>query len=133
MNEKELLLNHLKSKGIGAYLSLAAGILAVVAMILYNKVLLQVSAPAGCLIAVIVISLAVFFLEGEWTGWLTALQASLLMLAFMTSLNVMLDPIGYVVSGLYQYSDIASFVAFGVVVGVAMLCAMVGGFLKHQR
>ena len=133
MTEKELLLEHLKHKGPGAYLSVLAGILAVAAMILYEGVLLQVQAPAVCLIAVFLIGVAEFFLEGEWTGWLTVAQSCLLVLAFMSSLNIMLDPIGYVVAGLYQYSDIAGYVTFGVVVGVALLCTLAGGFLKHQR
>ena len=119
--------------GAGAYVSLLAAFGAGAAIYFYRSVMLTVGAPNLCLVMAIVLGVVGLFFREEGSGWLSVLQACVLSLSFGLSLNVMLDPIGYVVSGLYQFDDIRSYIVYGAIVGVTLVVSIFASFLSHKR
>lgn len=119
----------LKNKAIGTYFALAAAVLSIVAIILYGGAYLKVTPPYIWLVVAAVAGIASLKLG----GWGAAIGACASALAMTTSTNVMLDPVGYVVSGLYQMDTLTGWITFMVVCAVAMLIFIIAGFLKFDK
>ena len=79
---------------------------------------------------VIAIILALVVKKGEWINWIPVIGAVVTMWGLLQSVNIMLDAVGYVVSGLYVFSDIQGWVIFMGLAVAAFLFDVIGGFAK---
>ena len=64
----------------------------------------------------------------ELINWAAPVNAVVTALTAIMSCSLMLDAFGYVVSGLYQFSQIKSYVIYAVIVVIAMTLNVVAGF-----
>jgi hypothetical protein len=122
-----------KNRGIGCYLTLAAAILSLVSVITYATVL-HTMTPVYVL-QIVAIILAVVAIVGAKSEnpifpWVTCVNAALMALAAGISASVMVDAMGYVVSGLNTFDTIQSYIVFLVVAVISMVLNIIAGFLR---
>lgn len=120
-------------KAIGFYLSIVAAVLALAASFLYGNTMEKTAGVKEMMIIAAVVNIlivvgALGLKKANLLGWLAVIGAALCMYGMMKSVNNMLDPIGYVVSGLYQFSEIQGWVVFMAVSVVAFLMDIIAGF-----
>lgn len=125
---------YLAKKTVGFYISVLATILAIVGLVIYSSTsgaLALVYALIGIAIAVEVVLIVVSKVIGNKPvlNLASSICAVLMGGAIVQSFNPQLDPIGYVVSGLYTYDQISSFVNFVIVVAIAFLLYIVASFM----
>lgn len=125
----------MKNKGFGFYTTIVSAILTIAALALYGKSfttvqIVYVWLAAALAVEVIGIIAAVIGKGGEWTNWVPVIGAAATMWGLLQGVDVMLDPCGYVVAGLYVFSDIQGWVIFMVVAVVAVIVNLIGGFAK---
>ena len=102
-------------KSIGLYLTLVAGIIAIVEAIYYGQVMYTYQPVYYFLAAAIVLAVLSFVLVGfnkVITGFIPVVNAVLMASAAVWSASVMVNQIGYVVSGLDGIDTIMSFIIF---------------------
>lgn len=117
----------------GFYLLMIAAILSLASMVLYNTVLNRLGIVYGLSVITVVIAVLAFAGEkvlgaNELLNWIAPVNAVITALTAIISCSVMLDAFGYVVSGLYQFSQIQSYVIYAVVVVIAMVLNVAAGF-----
>lgn len=122
-------------KGFGFYCVIVSAILAAASLFLYGKSYTTNTATylwLGIALAVdiLAIVLPIAMKKGEWLNWLPVIGAVVTMWGLVQSINIMLDACGYVVSGLYQFSDIQGWVIFMVCAVLAFLVDVIAGFGK---
>ena len=127
--------DYLANKTVGFYISVVACVLALVALILYLPTTGALALVIGLLVAAIVIEIALIVLTmvmGNKPIFNLAASINTVLLAFaiVTSFNPQLDPIGYVVSGLYTFEQIQPFVNFVIVVAISFLLYIVASFMN---
>ena len=120
-------------KRFGFYLLMIAAILSLASMVLYNTVLNRLGIVYGLSVITVVIAVLAFAGEkvlgsNELLNWMAPVNAVITALTAIISCSVMLDAFGYVVSGLYQFSQIQSYVIYAVVVVIAMVLNVAAGF-----
>ena len=122
-------------KGFGFYLVIVSAILAAASLVLYgssyttnNETYMWMGIALA--VDVLAVVLAIVAKKGEWLNWLPVIGAVVTMWGLLQSVNIMLDACGYVVSGLYVFSDIQGWVYFMVAAVVACLVDMIAGFAK---
>lgn len=125
--------DYLANKTVGFYITVLATILAVVGLVLYvstSNALTLVMVLLGIAIAVEVVLIVVSRVIGNKPvlNLASSINAVLLGFALVQSFNPQLDAIGYVVSGLYTYDQISSFVNFVIVAAIAFLLYIVASF-----
>ena len=120
-------------KKIGFYLVMAAAVLSLVSMLIYRTVLSQLGMVYG--LSVIPAIVAVLVLAGmkmtgakELLNWAGPVNAVVTALTAIISCSIMLDAFGLVVSGIYQFSQIRSYVIYAAVVAIAMILNVAAGF-----
>ena len=64
----------------------------------------------------------------ELINWAAPVNAVVTALTAIMSCSLMLDAFGYVVSGLYQFSQIKSYIVYAVIVVIAVILNVVAGF-----
>lgn len=64
----------------------------------------------------------------ELLNWAGPVNAVVTALTAIISCSIMLDAFGLVVSGLYQFSQIRSYVIYAAVVAIAMILNVAAGF-----
>lgn len=120
-------------KKAGFYLVLAAALLSLVSMLVYRTVLSQMEIVYGLSVipaVVVVLVLAGIKAVGakELFNWAAPVNAVVAALTAIISCSIMLDAFGYVVSGLYQFSQIRSYVVYAVIVVVEIILNVAAGF-----
>jgi hypothetical protein len=123
----------LKNRGIGCYFVLISAVLSIVSLIIYGTVLHKMTAVF--VLTILAVVLAVVAIVGSKNdnpifSWVTCVNAALMGLTAAVSANVMVDAIGYVVSGLNTFDTIQSYIVYLVVAVVAMVLDIIAGFLK---
>ena len=121
-------------KSIGLYLTLVAGIIAIVEAIYYGKVMYTFQPVYYFLAAAIVLAVLSFVLVGfnkVITGFIPVVNAVLS--AAVWSASVMVNQIGYVVSGLDGIDTIMSFIIFCSLAVVGMIINIVASFLPVAK
>lgn len=118
--------------GIGFFILAAAAVVGAISLVLYRSAM-NTSSNAyifmGAAIAVAVVSLVVAKMTGNGiSNWGAAFSAALMAAGLAWSLTVMVDAIGYVISGLYQFSLLQTYITFAIVAGIAWLLFVIGGF-----
>ena len=117
----------------GFYLLMIAAILSLASMVLYNTVLNRLGIVYGLSVITVVIAVLAFAGEevlgaNELLNWMAPVNSVITALTAIICCSVMLDAFGYVVSGLYQFSQIQSYVIYAVVVVIAMVLNVAAGF-----
>ena len=120
-------------KKVGFYLMCAAAVLSLISMVIYRTVLSQMKIVYGLSIIPAIITILIVVIvkalgEKEVLNWAAAVNAVITALTAIISCSIMLDAFGYVVSGLYQFSQIRSYVIYAVVVVIAMILNVAAGF-----
>lgn len=122
------------NKGIGFFVLAAAAIASVVSIFLYGSAMNKATSAYGFMIAAAVVACAALVLGAvrgsKLANWGGALAAVLMMAGLGWSLTVMVDAIGYVISGLYQFSLLQSYITFAVCGGIAWLLFLVSSFMS---
>ena len=123
-------------KSIGLYLTLVAGIIAIVEAVYYGKVMYTFQPVYYFLAAAIVLAVLSFVLVGfnkVITGFIPVVNAALMASAAVWSASVMVNQIGYVVSGLDGIDTIMSFIIFCSIAVVGMILNIVASFLPVAK
>ena len=122
-------------KGFGFICAIISAVLAAAALVMYGgsyttNQTTYMWLGIALAVDVLAILLAVVVKKGEWINWLPAIGAVVTMWGLLQSVNIMLDAVGYVVAGLYVFSDIKGWVIFMVLAVLAFLFDVIGGFAK---
>ena len=123
-------------KSIGLYLTLVAGIIAIVEAVYYGKVMYTFQPVYHFLAAAIVLAVLSFVLVGfnkVITGFIPVVNAALMASAAVWSASVMVNQIGYVISGLDGMDTIMSFIIFCSLAVVGMIINIVASFLPVAK
>lgn len=127
--------DYLANKTVGFYISVVACVLALVALVLYLSTTGALALVIGLLVAVICVEVLLIVVSKvignkPVLNLASSINAVLLAFAIVTSFNPQLDPIGYVVSGLYTFEQIQPFVNFVIVVAISFLLYIVASFMN---
>ena len=117
-------------KSIGLYLTLVAGIIAIVEAVYYGKVMYTFQ-PVYYFLAVLSFVLVGF--NKVITGFIPVVNAALMASAAVWSASVMVNQIGYVISGLDGMDTIMSFIIFCSLAVVGMILNIVASFLPVAK
>ena len=121
-----------KEKSIGVYLTLAGGIIAVIAVILYRSVMYKYQPVNYMLIGAIAASVLAFLIASAvpaLAGLAPVVGAALMASSVVWGASLMVNQIGYVVAGLDGMDTIMSFIIFAAVSLVGMLMYIIAAFL----
>lgn len=124
------------TKKAGAfYLTALTVILAVVGLFLYKSVMYKMNLVYGFLAAVIVLGVLGIILAGKTTiaNVVPILNAALMASAAVWSANLMVNQIGYVISGLDGMDTIQSFIVFCALAVVGMLLNIIASFMPMAK
>ena len=121
-------------KSIGFYILAAAAVVSVISIVLYGSAMNKTTNAYIFMIAaaaVAVAGLALAEVKGTklatWGGFCAAV---LMMAGLAWSLTAMVDAIGYVISGLYQFSLLQTYITFAIVGGIAWVLFLVSSFMN---
>ncbi|MDO4649743.1 MAG: hypothetical protein Q4B26_13955 [Eubacteriales bacterium] len=125
-------------KTIGFYLAAAAAILAVVALVFYQKsgtTMPYVTAMAVAAIVLDALYLCLYkkFAEKKGFSLLVSCAAVMIIGAVGYSLIVEVEIIGYLLSGLRQWKDVQFWAYFAVVGVVSWLLLLVASFIQPKK
>lgn len=124
------------TKKAGAfYLTALTVILAVVGLFLYKSVMYKLTMVYGFLAAVIVLGVLGILLAGKTAiaNVVPVLNAALMACAAVWSANLMVNQIGYVISGLDGIDTIQSFIVFCALAVVGMLINIIASFMPMAK
>ena len=118
-------------KAMGYYLTIAAAVLAIVGALLYGSVMYKLTLVYCFLAAAIVLGVvtAVFAGKNKLVNIIPIINGALMASAAVWSASLMVNQIGYVVSGLDGVETIQSFIIFCVICVLGMLLNIVASFL----
>ncbi len=125
-----------REKSIGVYLTLAGGIIAVIALIVYRLVMYKMNEVYYMLVGAIAVSILAFLLAKVFptlAGLMAAGGAFLMASAAVWGASLMVNQMGYVVAGLDGIDTILSFIIFAVVAVVGMLMYIIAAFLPAAK
>lgn len=120
------------NKGKGFLLSVLAAILALISLVPYASSAFGVTETFWAVAVVAVVEVLLVLLGTRSTEVLNLaapLNAVLVLVAMLVSVPSHLDPIGYVVSGLYLIDEIVGFIAFEVLAAISWLLFLAASFL----
>ena len=121
-----------KEKSIGVYLTLAGGIIAVIAVILYRSVMYKYQPVNYMLIGAIAASVLGFLIASAvpaLAGLAPVIGAALMASSVVWGASLMVNQIGYVIAGLDGVDTIMSFIIFATVALVGMVMYIIAAFL----
>ena len=120
-------------KSIGFFIIAAAAVVGIVSIALYGSSYNTDSKAYGFMIAAVIVA-AVALVVGQVAGkgnivnWGGVCAAALMAAGLGWSLTVMVDAIGYVISGLFQFSTLQSYITFAIVAGISWALFLIGSF-----
>ena len=121
-------------KSLGFYILAAGAVITVICIVLYGSAMNKANSAYGFMVAAAVVAIAALVI-GAVTGnkianWGGFCAAVLMMAGLAWSLTVMVDAIGYVSAGLYQFSLLQSYIVFAVCGGIAWLLFLMSSFMN---
>lgn len=122
--------------GIGFFIMCLAVITGVVSIALYGNAYATSKSAYGYLIAAVVvaaIAAAGSLKMPRFFSWGAPIAAALAAAAIAYSATVMADPIGYVISGLYDSSTLTGYIRFCIAIVITWLLYLVVGFMGMAR
>ena len=120
------------SKKIGFYVLFAAVVVDAVAMFLYGSSYATTQNAYIWMAVAAVIGLAAAFGGAKLPkvcNWGPALAGAAMAMGIAYGGTVMSDPIGYYISGLYQWSTLQPWVTYTVIAAIALVLFWVAGFM----
>lgn len=127
-------------KSMGTYLTLAAGILAVVSAIVYTQVMYTIIPVYIFLAAAVVLAVLTFVMAGASkpapriaAGFLPVIAAAMLACAAGWGTSPMVNQLGYVVSGLDGVDTITTYIIFVAAAVVGMVASIIASFLPMSK
>ena len=121
-------------KSVGFFVLAAAAVVSVISIVLYGSAMNKTTNAYGFMIAAAVVAVAALVLSAvkgsklaNWGGFCAAV---LMMAGLAWSLTAMVDAIGYVISGLYQFSLLQSYITFAICGGIAWVLFLVSSFMN---
>ena len=123
-------------KGIGMILAVLAGILALVAALLYGGVMYRYQPVYYYLGATVVLAVVALVLSAKLpklAGYLPIIMAALLASAAVWGTQLMVNQLGYVVAGLDGMDTIMSYIYFVVCAALGMIVSIVASFLPMAK
>ena len=119
-------------KSLGFFILAAAAVVCVISIVLYGSSMNVTTKAYGFMAAaavVAVISLVLGAVKGnKISNWGGLCAAMLMMAGLAWSLTVMVDAIGYVISGLYQFSLLNTYITFTICGGLAWVLFVIASF-----
>jgi hypothetical protein len=121
-------------KSLGFYILAAGAVITVICIVLYGSAMNKANSAYGFMVAAAVVAIAALVI-GAVTGnkianWGGFGAAVLMMAGLAWSLTVMVDAIGYVISGLYQFSLLQTYITFAVCGGISWLLFLISSFMN---
>ena len=123
-------------KASASFLIVLAGVLAIVSILLYGKLMYTYQPVYYMLGGAIVLALAGFALSGKlpkFSGYFPICVAALLASAAVWGSQLMVNQIGYVVAGLDGIETIMPWIYFLAVTVIGMLLSIVASFLPMAK
>ena len=123
-----------QKKTVGYYMTMLAAILSLIALFLYQGVLIKVTAPSAASAAAVVVFVLLTLLESKINSvillrLIAFVNAVLMAFALISGLAPMINQIGFVYAGLDPMSTISAVVAFAALSGISMLLNIVASFI----
>ena len=115
----------------GLIVELAAAVVGIVSVVMYGSSLVTTQNAYIFLIAAIVVAVVAAIGAQKMPkvcNWGAPIAAALCAAGIGYSITVMVDAIGYVISGLYSMDDIRTWVNFMIAAGVSLLLYIIAGF-----
>jgi hypothetical protein len=126
----------MKNKSVGFYITLVAAVLSVVACVLYSKVMYTLPVVYGFCAAAAVLAVVAIVVGNKSSlvaGLLPVVNAILMACAGVWGVFLMVNELGYVVSGLDSFDAITSFIVFEAFAVVSMLLNIISSFMKQSK
>ncbi|MBP3880808.1 MAG: hypothetical protein J6E40_01305 [Lachnospiraceae bacterium] len=121
-------------KSVGFFVLAAAAVVSVISIVLYGSAMNKTTNAYGFMIAAAVVAVAALVLSAvkgsklaNWGGFCAAV---LMMAGLAWSLTAMVDAIGYVISGLYQFSLLKTYITFAICGGIAWVLFLASSFMN---
>lgn len=129
---------YLSKKTIGFYLTVVATVLVVLGLVNYRAVsgtLQSVFILAGTVVAVEVLMLVLLRVIGykPFLNFASSICAVLMAAAVIISVATQVDGFGYLVSGLYSFDDMKSYIWFAGLGIAAMVIYIIASFMEMER
>ncbi len=118
----------MKNKSVGFYLTLAAAVLMLIGLPFYAQSAYAISTVYIMTAIVAVAVVGMFLTKGEIANGLCIAGTVAAAAAVIFSFSTQLDAIGYVLSGLFTFSQIQGFVVFAVLAIVGWLLLIIASF-----
>ncbi len=118
----------MKNKSVGFYLTLAAAVLMLVGLPFYAQSAYAITTVYIMTVIVAVAVVGMFLTKGEIANGLCIVGTVAAAAAVIFSFSTQLDAIGYVLSGLYTFSQIQGFVVFAVLAIIGWILLIVASF-----
>ena len=123
-------------KAAGVFLTLLAGVLAVVAIIAYKSVAnidTKVFIMLGCAIALAVVAFVIAGKMPKLAGYIPVCMAALLASAAVWGAKLMVNELGWAVAGLNEWNTLTSFIVFCGCSAIGMLVSIIAAFLPMAK
>jgi len=118
----------MKNKSVSFYLTLAAAVLMLVGLPFYAQSAYAIPTVYIMTAIVAVMVVGMFLTKGELANGLCVVGTVAAAAAVIYSFSTQLDAIGYVMSGLFTFSQIQGFVIFAVLAIVGWILLIVASF-----
>lgn len=131
-------MRYLENKAIGFYMSVAAAILALAGLCVYHAAPNAENNVMAILAAVVVLQIAglavLAFIKGkELPNLILTANTVLMAAALVNSFRTQLDKLGYVVSGLYDFSTVQTFVVSAVLMLLSMVIFLISSWSGFEK
>ena len=125
---------NLSKKQAGSYFSLAAAIVMIVSIILHRSVMHPYAYTTVFLWIAVVCGVLGFLLSDKVAGPLMPVAASIYVsLAAVYGISLMVNQIGYVISGLDDMSTIMGTIQFEIAAVIALILSILASFLPMAK
>jgi len=118
----------MKNKSVGFYLTLAAAVLMLIGLPFYAQSAYAIPTVYIMTAIVAVAVVGMFLTKGEIANGLCIAGTVAAAAALIYSFSTQLDAIGYVLSGLFTFSQIQGFVVFAVLAVIGWILLIVASF-----
>lgn len=132
-------MNESKAKvSLGFIILVAAAAVSAVSLVLYRTAYSTNNNAYGFMIAAIVVAVIALAINATGKGgaiinWAAPVCAALYAAGLGWSLTSMVDAIGYVISGLFEFSTLQTYISFCIVAGISWLLYLVCGFMGIDK
>ena len=125
---------NLSKKKAGSYISLAAAIVLIVSIILYGSVMHPYAYTTALLWPAVICAALGFILSDRAVGSLMPVAAAVLVsLAAVYGISLMVNQIGYVISGLDDINTISGTIRFEIAAVIALILSILASFLPMAK